>query len=163
MTVTRVVLTRKLSERSKAKANIIALNKDFWADVKLPLAWYIFTVAICRAVKRAVAIQRSSRRRNLISSLCPIFIAWRMRGGRHFSPRNKDQRFCGPTKLFRSTHFGRKGRPFAASVTRCNVEGEGGLQAYTAYYLIKVINWLLKKSPSGKAIDWVPNMWNLQL
>ena len=75
VTVIRVVPTRKLIPRSKAKASIITLNADFCVDVKLPLAWYIFAVATCKAVKKKVVSHRSSRRRYLISTVFVVLMS----------------------------------------------------------------------------------------
>ena len=72
----QVVRTRKLIPRCKAKASIITLNADFCTDVKLPLAWYIFAVTTCKAVKKVVVSHRSSRRRRPISR---VFVALKSR------------------------------------------------------------------------------------
>lgn len=100
--MTRVVRTRKLIPRSKAKASIITLNADFCADVKLPLVWYIFAVTTCKAVKKVVVSHRSSKRRYLISTAS---VASKSRK-RSSVKRRLDQRFGG--LRFKSFHVGRE-------------------------------------------------------
>ena len=105
--MTRVVRTRKLIPRSKAKASIITLNADFCADVKLPLAWYIFAVTTCKAVKEVVVSHRSSRRRYSISR---IFVALKSRKRSSVKWR-LDEQFGG--LRFTSVHVGREAEVWA--------------------------------------------------